>query len=214
MPNFNSRQIIIFSAIVAVLLGSEGCVRRRLTIRSDPPGAAAYLDNEELGKTPISRNFDFYGKRELRLVKEGYETHTEMISLPTPWYEWPGIDFFSEVLTPGEITDRRHFHVRMKPQNVVAPDSLIADAERMKALAHSGGTYRVDSSVPTYPVPTVSPTPDPAQPFPVPPIPQYPEPEPTPLQGPPVPNPTLQTLPPVPPAPYQQSPGANAVPYR
>ena len=133
--------LLLFAELTAV----SGCVRRRLTVRTNPPGAVAYLDHVELGKTPISRNFDFYGKRELKLVKEGYEPHTEMIHLRAPWYEWPGLDFFSEVLVPGMITDEPNYSVNLKPQQVVSPDDLIAEGERMKALAHSSGTYRVSS---------------------------------------------------------------------
>ncbi len=139
------QRITIILLLLAEVAFLSGCVRRRLTIRTDPPGAVAYLDNAELGKTPISRNFDYYGKRELKLVKEGYEPHTEMIQLRAPWYEWPIVDFFSEVVIPGTITDERVFPVKLKPQRIVSPDDLIAEGERMKAIAHSNGTYRVSS---------------------------------------------------------------------
>ena len=136
--------------LVILLLFAEfallsGCVRRKLTVRTDPPGAVATLDNVELGKTPITRDFDYYGKRELKLVKEGYEPHTQMIHLRTPWYEWVGFDFFSEVLVPGTLNDEPEFAFKLKPQQVVSPDDLIAEGERLKALAHSSGTYRVSS---------------------------------------------------------------------
>jgi len=136
-------RLLIHMLILAELMVVSGCVRRRLTVRTNPPGAVASLDNVELGKTPISRNFDFYGKRELKLVKEGYEPHTEMIHLRSPWYQWPGLDFFSEVLIPGTITDEKDYPFTLKPQQVVSSDDLIAEGERMKAIAHSSGTYRV-----------------------------------------------------------------------
>jgi hypothetical protein len=139
------RRFIIILLLFMELVVVSGCVRRRLTIRTNPPGAVAYLDNVELGKTPISRNFDYYGKRELKLVKEGYEPHTEMIHLRTPWYEWPGLDFFSEVLVPGTITDERVYPITLKPQQIVSPDDLIAEGERLKAIAHSSGTYSTSS---------------------------------------------------------------------
>ena len=145
MAFFRRFRLILFLLFLAELVFFSGCVRRRLTVRTNPPGAVAYLDNVELGKTPISRNFDYYGIRELKLIKEGYEPYTEMIHLRAPWYQWVGLDFFSEILMPGTITDERVYPITLKPQQVVSPYDLIAEGERMKAVAHSSGTYRVSS---------------------------------------------------------------------
>ena len=138
-------RLMILALLLAELVFVSGCVRRRLTVRTSPPGAVAYLDNIELGKTPISRNFEYYGKRELKLIKEGYEPHVEMIHLRAPWYQWIGLDFVTEVLIPGTITDEQGYSINLKPQQIVSPDDLIAEGERMKAIAHSSGTYRVSS---------------------------------------------------------------------
>ena len=142
---FRFHRLLIIFLLFAEFTLLSGCVRRRLTVRTDPPGAVATLDNVELGKTPITRDFDYYGKRELKLVKEGYEPHTQMIHLRAPWYEWIGFDFFSEVLIPGTLNDEQYFTIKLKPQQVVSPDDLIAEGERLKSLAHSSGTYRVSS---------------------------------------------------------------------
>jgi hypothetical protein len=95
-----------------------------------------------------------------------------MVSLSSPWYQWPGIDFFSEILMPGEITDRRYFHIKMRPQQVVSQERLIADAERLKAIAHSNGLYRVDSSPTTSPGTSSYDSGTGSFPFPAPPMPQ------------------------------------------
>ena len=160
-----ARSIIII-AIVAELFAFTGCVRRRLTLRTDPPGATVYLDNVEIGKTPISRDFNFYGTRELRFVKEGCETHTEMIKLRAPWYEWVGLDFVSETLVPGEILDRHNHSVKLRPLDVTSPDVLIAQAEQLKGIAHSSNNVRIESVIsgnsttsnPTNPNPSETPT--------------------------------------------------------
>ncbi|MGL6225227.1 MAG: PEGA domain-containing protein [Thermoguttaceae bacterium] len=166
------RSLLALLLLLGTLLAvSEGCVRRRITVRSDPPGAVAYLDNVELGKTPISRNFDFYGKRELRLVKDGYETHTELVALPAPWYEWAGIDFVSEILVPGVITNQHYFDVRMRSQQMIPPDDLIMQAEQLRATAHASGAFRAGSSTPYTPTPY---TPAPYAPTPYGPVPSIP----------------------------------------
>lgn len=214
MKMFEYRRFIVVFLILVPLLSTLGCVRRRFTIVSNPPGAVAYLDNVELGKTPISRNFMYYGKRELRLVKPGYETHTQMIELKAPWYQWPGVDFVSEVLVPGELTDHREFRVDMKQQSMVSHDTLIANAEQLKAVAHSNGTYRINGGArPVAPEPNADglspPVPVPGT-FTDPNSGDYPEDSQTPAPNPPAfapapwdpPNPSLQSNPPTAPSPY------------
>src|SRR5688500_13325108 len=83
-------------ALALVCLGSAGCVQRRRTIRSNPPGALVYVDNHEIGVTPVATDFIYYGTRQIRLVKDGYETLTVLQGVPAPWYQYFPIDFFAE----------------------------------------------------------------------------------------------------------------------
>ena len=53
-----------------------GCVERRYTIRSDPPGANIIVNGEEIGPAPASKSFNYYGNREITLMLDGYETRT------------------------------------------------------------------------------------------------------------------------------------------
>ena len=109
-----------------------GCVQRRMTIRTNPPGALVYVDDYEIGTTPISHNFTYYGTRKIRLVKDGYETLTVMQPIAAPWYQIPPLDFFSENLVPGEIRDRRTLTYQLRPQMVVPPDQLLGRAESLR----------------------------------------------------------------------------------
>src|SRR5262245_60100676 len=99
--------------VAAMLANLVGCVQRRFTIRSNPPGAQVYVDDYEIGTTPASHDFTYYGTRKIRLVKDGYETLTVYQPMPTPWYQWPGLDFFSDNLWPHEIRDERSFNYQM-----------------------------------------------------------------------------------------------------
>src|SRR5262245_38992736 len=56
----------------AVLLA--GCVRRTMTIESDPPGALVYMNNQEVGRTPVTREFIWYGFYDVQLRRDGYKT--------------------------------------------------------------------------------------------------------------------------------------------
>lgn len=116
----------------ATTLTTSGCVTRRLTIRSNPPGATVYLDDREIGVTPVSTSYLYYGKRKFRLVKDGYETVTRLENVPPPWYEIPPLDFVSENVVPGEIRDQRTVVFDLQPRRNVEPGELRARAEELR----------------------------------------------------------------------------------
>jgi len=115
-----------------------GCVRRRLTIRSNPPGAQVYVDNRPIGKTPVSTPFTYYGTREIRLVNAGYETLTVQQTFPPPWYELPPLDFISENLFWREQRDERVLDFDLVPQRIVPTNELLARAENLRHGARQG----------------------------------------------------------------------------
>jgi hypothetical protein len=121
------------------LFFSSGCVERRMTIRSNPPGALVYVDDYEnpVGMTPVSTNFTYYGTRKIRLVKDGYETLTVMQPIRPPWYEITPLDFVAENFVPGEIRDQRVLDYQLTPQMVVPADQLRARAEQLRSSVHA-----------------------------------------------------------------------------
>jgi hypothetical protein len=103
-----------------------------MTIRSNPPGALVFVDDYEIGITPVSTSFIYYGERRIRLVKDGYETLTVIQPIAPPWYEVIGVDFFSETLVPGKIRDERTFDYVLRPQIMVPPEELRGRAEALR----------------------------------------------------------------------------------
>jgi hypothetical protein len=114
-------------------LADGGCVRRRLTVRSNPPGALVYIDDQEIGTTPVSTPFTYYGTRKFRLVKDGYETITAHQRFPAPWYQIPPLDFFSENALPREVRDDRVVDFHLEPQRVVPAQELLTRADELRA---------------------------------------------------------------------------------
>ncbi|MBD3672930.1 MAG: PEGA domain-containing protein [Planctomycetaceae bacterium] len=102
--------------IAALACGAQGCVHRRMTIESNPAGALVLLDGKEVGYTPVSADFTYYGTREVTLIKDGYETQTYPATLKTPWYQRIPLDFFSDNLLPYQITNRHRFTYQMQPK--------------------------------------------------------------------------------------------------
>ena len=132
----------------------SGCVQRRLTIASNPPGAVVKVDDVEIGRTPVSTGFTYYGTRKIQLAKAGYETLTVLQPVPAPWYQWPGIDFVSEHFAPGKIQDDRLFNYDLEPAQIVPTDQLLQRAEEL----------RRQSDIPATVAPSVEPLPSPATP--------------------------------------------------
>ena len=124
-------------AVAGLALVPSGCVERRMTIRSNPPGALVYVDNYEIGAAPVSTNFTYYGTRQIRLVKDGFETLTVEQPIPPPWYEIPPLDFVTENFVPGQIRDHRTLSYNLTPQMVVPADQLLARGEELKSRVGS-----------------------------------------------------------------------------
>ena len=135
---------LLVALTVCMLL--SGCVRRRMMIRSNPPGALVYIDDYEIGTTPISTDFTYYGDRKIRLVKDGFETLTVMQPVPPPWYQYPPLDFVSDNLVPGEIRDTRVLSYQMSPQRIVPTERLLSRAENLRR-----GGYPADFPPPSSP---------------------------------------------------------------
>jgi len=197
-------------------LSAAGCVQRRMTIRSSPPGALVYVDDYQLGTTPVSHDFVYYGTRKIRLVKDGYETLTVRQPFPLPWYQYFPLDFVTENLLPWEIRDERVVDLAMMPAAEVPPESVVARAEQARLSA---------GSLPPADPPRVMPLPAASQPVPapppaVPPLQQFtpqplPQPLPPPALGPPAAapaEPPWQGLQPSRNAPGQGIPSLGAPP--
>jgi hypothetical protein len=128
-----------------------GCVRRRLFVNSNPPGALVYVDNEQIGTTPCAVDFTYYGTREIRLVKPGFETLTLNQPIPTPWYQYPPLDFISENLVPYKIRDNRSRTYNLSPQVLALPQELVARGEQLRQETQQGAILPAAVTVPVVP---------------------------------------------------------------
>ncbi len=115
----------------------SGCVYRRLIVRSDPPGARVLLDGQEVGYTPTGIPFTYYGTRKLTLIKPGFETRTELVTIPPPWYQWVPIDFVSDNFIGMHVADRHDINWQLSPQTVVPLDQLQERADSLRSEAHT-----------------------------------------------------------------------------
>jgi hypothetical protein len=91
-----------------------GCVRRALTIRSEPPGASVYLNDQLKGETPLTYDFEWYGWYRVTLRKEGYERLDDHKLLRAPAIFWIPFDLVYELL-PLTIWDRETWSYALVP---------------------------------------------------------------------------------------------------
>ncbi len=115
-----------------------GCVHRRLTVTSNPPGARVLLDGNEVGETPTSVDFTHYGTREIVLQKDGYDTLKTMQKVPAPWYQILPFEFFADNLLPFQLTNRHEFTYQLQPSSTIVPtQELLGRANSLRSEAHS-----------------------------------------------------------------------------
>ncbi len=158
--------LILVSCLILICLDCETSVakvRRRLTITSNPPGAVVFVDDREIGITPVSTPFTYYGTRKIQLVLEGFETLTVKRTFSPPWYQWPVVDFISENMIRRELRDERVVDFRMVPQRIVPSDQLLLRAQRLRDRSRQGvvpelparpqGNRRTPPPVPRTPAP-------------------------------------------------------------
>ncbi len=94
-----------------------------MMIRSDPPGAPVWIDQQYAGETPLDHEFAHYGTRAVRVGpirgEEGKVQFTERqgtFDIEAPWYETFPLDFFAEVLWPFQLRDEHRLPLFTLPE--------------------------------------------------------------------------------------------------
>ncbi|OHB62825.1 MAG: hypothetical protein A2Y77_01475, partial [Planctomycetes bacterium RBG_13_62_9] len=100
--------------LAMIVLG--GCVERRLTINTEPPGATVVLNDQQIGVSPVTVPFNWYGDYWVRISKDGYETLNTHRELKKPLHDLPPFDFFAEILYPGRIVDTYEWTFELAPK--------------------------------------------------------------------------------------------------
>lgn len=120
-------------------LGLAGCLERKLSITSEPPGALVYANDIELGRTPLEADFTYYGKYDVRVELEGHEPLRTMASADAPLYEIPPFDLVAMALPfTFEKTVRWHFDLKPMLESTLdsrqLEDELVARARELRGM--------------------------------------------------------------------------------
>ncbi len=121
---------ILIIGLFSILVFS-GCLERQLTIKTNPSSAVVELNDEEIGVSPVTVNFNWYGEYNVRISKDGYETLKTHRLLKAPWYDHFPFDFFVQIL-PSKKVDKYEWDFTLEPLKEVNKDQLIQDALKLK----------------------------------------------------------------------------------
>ena len=123
----------LLAALAAALLaGCYGQVQRTITIDSEPEGARCWLNDNEVGLTPVTVPFTWYGTYRVRLEKPGYEPLEAEAPVRAPWFQWIPFDLAFETVVPGTHSDAHAFRYRLTEARPTDPAALRQRAEAMR----------------------------------------------------------------------------------
>lgn len=115
----------------AIVLVGTGCVQRTIEITSEPTGAQVYLNDVEVGRTPLEVGFTYFGTYDVRLRKDGYEPLITSAKTDAPMHEWPGFDLVA-MAWPDTKETRIRWHFAMEPSDV-DEDALLERARAFRS---------------------------------------------------------------------------------
>ena len=131
---FRGRTCLTFLAL-AVVVALSGCVRRTMTITTEPPHALVFLNDQEVGRSTVTTDFIWYGDYDVIIRQEGYKTLKTHWPIKAPWYQAVPIDFFAEVLWPGQLHDEHSRHFTLEPAEAPTQEELISRAMETRKRA-------------------------------------------------------------------------------
>ena len=121
----------VLSVFSVVSMPSCGSVERRITVTSSPDNAHVWLNDTDVGYTPLEVDFTWFGTYEVRVYKPGYEPIHENREIHAPLHEQPGIDFIA-AMTPFKKSTRIDWHFDLQPANA-DESSLLERASAARA---------------------------------------------------------------------------------
>lgn len=136
------KRFFLSALVLLLLLAGAGCVRRIVTIDSQPQGAQVYFDRKLIGQTPYIHEFLYYGAHRLELVKEGYANLNTTLKLKGPVYEYFPLSVFSELLIPWQITDEHSFAFKLEKGQTRKP--VISPIEQPQPTLPSPRLERIE----------------------------------------------------------------------
>lgn len=123
--------VLALAVLASMTLALAGCVERTISITSEPSGALVYLNDDEIGRTPVTVPFRYYGVYDIRLEAEGYQPLWTKESADAPLWEYPGPDLIGEMVPNNRVEFNWHF--KLDPAVQHEPNEVIDRAKQLRA---------------------------------------------------------------------------------
>jgi len=106
------------AAVAGIALGAvaAGCVRSKVVVTSDPPGADVTMNDVSVGRTPVEVPFTWYWFYDFKAEKDGYETAVSRERFKAPVYLWVPMDLVMEAM-PFPVTDTKKVHLALRTKD-------------------------------------------------------------------------------------------------
>lgn len=127
-----SKSVLVLAAVCVTGVVLVGCVERQLTINTEPQGAMVVLNDQQIGESPVTVPFNWYGDYWVRVSKDGYETLNTHRELEAPLHDYLPFDLFVQILYPGHIVDTYEWTFELEPQTYPTPEELIEHARSLR----------------------------------------------------------------------------------
>lgn len=108
------KRVFFIGACLLSAAGLPGCLERKISITSEPPGALVWVNDVEVGRTPVETDFVFYGDYDVRVRLDGYEPVRTHMQARAPWYELPPFDLLATAV-PTRIENVVKWHFVLAP---------------------------------------------------------------------------------------------------
>ena len=133
----NTKYLFVMIAVICGVMVLTGCVERKLTIVTEPPEAIVWLNDEEIGTTPVTVSFNWYGDYTVRIEKPGHEILNTHRLLERPAHDRFPLDFFAQVIWPGTIEDSYTWAFDLEPFQQASAEELVEQANQMRDRANN-----------------------------------------------------------------------------
>ena len=134
-PQLGRNSLLITGIIVLASSLICGCVERKLMINTEPDGALVYLNDEEIGITPVTIEFSWYGDYRVRIEKQVFETLSTHRNLVGSLHDRFPFDFIADFLWPKRIVDSYEWDFKLTEYQPPKRDDLIKASKVMRAKA-------------------------------------------------------------------------------
>ncbi len=127
--------IMRIAIVLSLFTTTLGCVKRSLTLTTTPPNALVWLNDREVGRTPVSVDFLYYGEYDIRIEHGDSESIMTSRWLKAPWWDMPFVDIAAEIM-PFQVNSSPSWHFDLQPRN--DNQELLIDRANAFRLRESG----------------------------------------------------------------------------